>query len=182
MRKILMFFIVFGIFIGIVIGVSNELNTETIVDNSEDKGIQEITAKLKLPLSGLDTYNPLLTKNEHVSDILKLIYEPLFEYDEQNQLKPCLAQEYFKRGDNSWVVRIKSNVKWHNGTSFQASDVVFTVNYLLSESTDSVYKANVRNVLKVEELDSETIVFYLNEDDPHIISKLCFPIISSKNA
>lgn len=182
MRKILMFFIVFGIFIGIVIGVSNELNTEPIIDDTEVQDNHELIPKLRLPLSGVDTYNPLLTQNEHISDILKLIYEPLFEYDEQNQLTPCLAQEYFKRGDNSWVVRIKSNVKWHNGTEFKASDVVFTVNYLLDETINSVYKANVKNVLKVEELDSETVVFTLNEDDPHIISKLCFPIISSKNS
>ena len=181
MRKILMFFIVFGIFIGIVIGVSNELNTDVIIDTTEEQEFQEVITKLRLPLSGLDTYNPLTTKNEHVSDILKLIYEPLFEFDSKNQLQPCLAKEYFKRGDNSWVIRINSNVKWHDGSSLKASDVVYTVNYLQSDTTDSVYKANVKNVLKVEELDSETVVFTLSEDDPHIISKLSFPIISRNN-
>ncbi len=181
MKKILVFFIIFGIFIGIVIGVSNEINIQSVDETEENLADTQIVPKLRLPISAIDTYNPLNTKNEHVSDVLKLIYEPLFELDEESQISPCLALEYFKRGDNSWVVRVKSGIEWHDGRPFSAADVVYTISYLLNEETQSVYKANVRNVLFVEQLDEETIVLTLKEEDAYIISKLTFPIISKNS-
>lgn len=180
MRKFLMFFIVFGVFIGIVIGASNEINKVDETNSGDKDLVVEITPKLRLALAGVDTYNPLTTQNEHVSNVLRLIYEPLFEYDSENQLKPCLASEYFKRGDNSWVIRLQSGVEWQDGNTLLADDVVYTINYLKDENVSSVYKANVRNISSVERLDTETVVINLVEDDPYIMSKLYFPIVSSR--
>ncbi len=180
MRKFLMFFIVFGVFIGIVIGASNEINKVDETDSGDKQIVTEIIPKLRLALAGVDTYNPLTTQNEHVSNVLRLIYEPLFELDHENQLKPCLASEYFKRGDNSWVIRLQSNVEWQDGNVLLADDVIYTINYLKDENVNSVYKANVRNISSVERLDTETVVINLIEDDPYIMSKLYFPIVSSR--
>ena len=181
MRKFLMFFIVFGVFIGIVIGASNEINKVDEVDSGDTEIVTEVIPKIRLALAAVDTYNPLTTQNEHVSNLLKLVYEPLFEYNSENQLQPCLAGEYFKRGDNSWVIRLKPNIEWQDGNVLLADDVVYTINYLKDENVNSIYKANVRNITSVERLDTETVVINLVEDDPYLINKLYFPIVSSRS-
>jgi peptide/nickel transport system substrate-binding protein len=181
MKKILMFFILLGIIIGIVKGlkIQNSINENEQI--SLEKETEERITELSLPISDIDTLNPLKTKKIHVSDVLKLVYDPLFSYDEENQIIPVLTEQWMQRDELTWIIRIKENVLWHDGKNFTAYDIKHTMDLLMQEEFDSIYKANVKNVSSINVIDNKTFSITLIEPDSYFISKLTFPIISANH-
>ncbi|MBQ9314185.1 MAG: hypothetical protein IJ220_04175 [Clostridia bacterium] len=178
MKKIFLFFTLIGVTLGLVFGIrsaiKNRKNNEVIVElDSGDNYIHE----LNIPIMEIDSLNPLLTTNKHVSNILQLIYEPLVLISYDETLTPILGIEWAKKDDLNWIVKLRKGVKWHNGTEFTSKDVIFTVNSLLSENVNSLYKSNLLNVLNVEALDEYSVIFTLQEKDDFFIYKLVFPIV-----
>lgn len=179
MKKILIFFIILGITIGILNGMSNK--TTDLNENNENEKQETIdinNTQLSLAISDIDTLNPLRTKRVHLSNILKLVYEPLFSYDEQNQIVPVLVEQWMKRDESTWIIRLRDDVMWHNGEKFVAWDVKYTMDLLINNEIDSIYKSNVSNIFSVEVMDEKTIAITLIEADSYLLSKLTFPIIS----
>ena len=179
MRKILMFFILLGIIVGILKGlkIPNSITEKEQINVGTE--VEERIAELSLPISDIDTLNPIKTKKIHVSNLLKLVYDPLFSYDEENQLMPVLAKQWMKRDELTWIIRIKENVLWHNGKYFSSYDVKYTIDSLMQDEFDSIYKANVKNISSVDIMDNKTFSITLIEPDSYFVSNLTFPIISA---
>ena len=149
-------------------------DNKTVYNNdSGDNYIHE----LNIPIMEIDSFNPLLTYNQQVINILKLIYEPLVSIDKEEKLKPTLATEWAQTSDTTYIIKLRNDVLWHNGSKFTADDVVFTINLLLSEDISSPYKENTKNILSIEAIDSYSVLITLNEKDELFIYKLLFPII-----
>ena len=106
-----------------------------------------------------------------------MIYEPLVSISRDESLTPILATEWAQKNDLNWIIKLRKGVKWHNGSEFTATDVIFTINSLLSEDLNSIYKSNVFNIERMELLDEYSINFVLKEKDELFIYKLLFPII-----
>ncbi len=179
MRKILMFFILLGIIVGILKGlkIPNSITEKEQINVGTE--VEERITELSLPISDIDTLNPIKTKKIHVSNLLKLVYDPLFSYDEENQLMPVLAEQWMKRDELTWIIRIKENVLWHNGKYFSSYDVKYTIDSLMQDEFDSIYKANVKNISSVDIMDNKTFSITLIEPDSYFVSNLTFPIISA---
>lgn len=41
-----------------------------------------------------------------------------------------MAQEISKINDKTYIIKIKENIKWHDGTSFTTEDIAFTIEAL----------------------------------------------------
>lgn len=179
MKKILMFFIICGIIVGFITGFKpNETETENNYTNNIESPIENNQkTELNLSISEIDTLNPLTTQNNHIANILKLIYEPLISYDNENQIEASLATEWVKKDEITWILKLRENVFWHGGEKFTSKDVQYTINLLINQEITSKYFANVKNIKAVDVVDDTTIVITLNIPDSHIISKLTFPII-----
>lgn len=176
MKRVLAFLIVIGIMIGAFI-VFQEANankkTENVETNIEEKEVY--IDELNLPLIEVDTLNPILTKNKQVSDVLKLIYEPLFDFDEENRLEAKLALEWYAKDDLTWIIKLNPNIKWHSGEAFTADDVIFTYQTILNE--ESVYKENIKNITSIEKIDTNAIQIQLASRQENLQYQLVFPII-----
>lgn len=106
-------------------------------DEAEKKQEQQITSnqeeqikEIKLGIAGIDTMNPILSTNKNVQDIYKLIYEPLVNLSATYKAEPCLAKEWAKQGDNSYLIKLRENVRWSNGHQLTSEDVRFTIDRL----------------------------------------------------
>lgn len=137
---------------------------------------QEIVKELKLGIASLDTINPILSRNKNVQDISKLIYEPLVNLTSEYKAEACLAKEWAKQSDNSYLVKLRENVRWSNGQRFTSEDVKFTIDRL--KDTESIYSANVNNVTGLDIIDDYTIKINLDKDFPFFEYNLTFPILS----
>lgn len=134
--------------------------------------------KLTLGISDLDTINPIITKNKNVQNITKLIYEPLFNVTEDGKLESCLANEWATTDSKTYIIKLKSGIKWTDGTIFSSNDVKYTIDRL-KETDKSVYAESVKYVKEVDIIDNTTIRIILSREVPFFQYYLNFPILSS---
>ena len=154
-------------------------------DNNDKNGLnastntmqqQEITKEIRIAIAGLDTINPILSKNKNVQEVTKLIYEPLVNITQDYKAEPCLATEWAKADENSYIIKLRENVKWANGDNFNSEDVRYTIDRL--KEIQSIYSYNVQYVIGVDIVDDNTVKIKLDRDIDFFEYNLAFPIMS----
>lgn len=148
---------------------------------SQETTQNSVNTNLRLGIHQYDTMNPILSQNKNIQFIDKLVFEPLLTINNDYSLSNCLAEECSKTGDNSYIIKLKSNIKFQDGTELKANDVKFTIDQLKSGDVTSIYKDNVSNIYSLDIIDDRTIKITLNEAQPFFEYNLIFPILSSQN-
>ncbi len=101
--------------------------------------------------------NPILSNDSASSTISQWIFNGLFKYDKDGNVVCDLAQSYEFETPTELVVKLKQNVRWHDGIAFTASDVVFTFDTINSPKVFSSIKGSFENVVSVKELDKYSV-------------------------
>ncbi len=98
------------------------------------------------------------------------VWEPLFILNyETNQIEPWLGLSFVPNSDlNVWTLKIRKGIEWSDGQAYNADDIVFTINLLLKDQTQTLNEAaNIQQwVKKVEKVDSLTVKFTLKRPNP----------------
>jgi len=55
------------------------------------------------------------------------MYEPLVRRDAKMVLEAALAESWGPKGSNAWEFKLRKGVKFHDGSDFDAEDVVFSI-------------------------------------------------------
>lgn len=71
------------------------------------------------------------------------VYEGLALYDSNMKLKPGLAVSWEATSPTTWSVKLREGVKFHEGGSFDADDVIFSWQRGLSEGSDQKGRASL---------------------------------------
>lgn len=108
--------------------------------------------------------NPVLSQaTEADADLVRLVYGSLFSYDDAGKLRESLAERYELLDEGKkYVVKIRQNVKWHDGRNFSADDVVFTLRVIQDPAYKSPLRANWQGV-DISREDESTVVFLLKK-------------------
>lgn len=172
-------FIAFAIFI---IGFAiYKINYEDQDDEQEDEETaqtsQETESILYIGISDFDNINPLITDNKDIVNLSTIIYEPLFKITDDYKLESALASEWSKLDEKTYLITLKDNVKWEDGSSVTGTDVKFTIETL--QEGGSSYTDNVSNIKSVEIIDGNNIRIELKEEEAFFEYNLIFPIVSS---
>jgi peptide/nickel transport system substrate-binding protein len=109
--------------------------------------------------------NPLLAQTSQAdADLVNVIYDGLFTRSGNGEVIPHLASGYEISNDGKqYTVHLREGVLWHDGESFDAEDVVYTVRTL----QDPTFKSPLRSAwlgVDVEAKDSKTLVFTLKKE------------------
>jgi peptide/nickel transport system substrate-binding protein len=94
------------------------------------------------------TWNPLNTGN-YATGAQGLIYEPLYLYDPvKNTYDPWLATNAEASGwqGNTYVITVRSGVKWSDGQPLTGADVAFSINLARENPATDPYNENVASV------------------------------------
>lgn len=172
-------FIIFAIVIMIFAIVkikTDEKKKEAQVYETKEEIEEEIT-EIKLGVASFDSINPILSKNKNVQDISKIIFEPLITLTSDYKLETCLASEWAKQNETTYIIKLRDNKKWSDGQKFTAEDVRFTIDRL--KDSDTIYSSNVQYVTTVEVVDETTVRIILSQEVPFFEYNLTFPILSS---
>ena len=178
----------FFIFIIVIMGfaIYKFTKSQNIDDsNSADSGSSVVTSEkgteITLAISGFDTINPIITKNKQVQDITKLVYESLVNLSADGKVEPCLAKEWETTDNLTYIVRLRSGIKWSNGTYFSSNDVKYTIDRFLQDkqSKNAVYAENVRYIKEVDIIDNTTLRIILSRKVPFYEYFMTFPILCS---
>jgi len=181
MKSNLVKYIFFGFIIVILIFAVYKIdykdNGKSHINETEDTSIkkEEIKTNIQLAIASYDTINPILSNNQDVQNISKLIFEPLVTLTNNYKADPCLAIQWAKIDNNAYLIKLRENVKWSNGEKFTGHDVRFTIDKL--KEINSIYSYNVQNVIGVEVVDDYTVKISLDRNVPFFEYNLTFPIM-----
>lgn len=154
----------------------NSPEKQSVVQETDETA--NVVRELRLAISQLDTINPIISKNKHVQEVSKIIFDSLITINEDYSKEYCLATEISKTDDVTYLVKLRDDVKWSDGTDFTGEDVKYTIQLL--KSINSIYSLNVKNVIAIDLLDNNMIRITLDQAVPFFEYNLTFPIMSSE--
>ena len=122
--------------------------------------------------------NPILSQTNSIdSDLSRLIFSSLVAYDKDHELVGDLAESYEISEDQlTYTFKLRNDVKWHDGESFTADDVIFTVASIQDPEFKSPLGRKFRGVV-CEKLDDYAVRFTLKEPFAPFITMLTFGIL-----
>lgn len=117
--------------------------------------------------------NPHLAQGTKDFDAARLVLEPLAAIAPDGKPVARLAAEV-PTTENGGVSKdlktitwkLKSGVKWSDGSAFTADDVVFTWQYMADPKTAATTASTVASVAKVEAVDASTVRVTFKEPNP----------------
>ncbi len=147
---------------------------------TDDPVVKKANETLKIHCYTHNSLNPLENDNETNLQMLRLMFESLVQCDNTQKAQPLLASEYSVSDDGLvWKVKLKKNIKWHDGTDFTAKDVLHTYNYIMENPQGSAYSVNVSNIEYVNQASDYEIDFKLKTPQANFVNLLEVPIIKS---
>ncbi len=112
----------------------------------------------------LQTLDPH-SQNESLTNAINgQVYDTLVTRDKQLGIAPALAVEWTQATPTLWRVKLRPNVKFHDGAPFGADDVVFSV--VRAQHTASPFRAYATALGAPRKVDNLTVEFVLPQFNP----------------
>ncbi|MDR1970030.1 MAG: peptide ABC transporter substrate-binding protein [Candidatus Nomurabacteria bacterium] len=105
------------------------------------------------------TISPLYVVTDAEQTASGLVYASLFRLDEAGYLRPDLATSYSVSKDGeTYSVQLRDNVRWSDGQTFSADDVVLTIELIKNPTIDSPLFERWKNI-EVKKTDKFEVTF-----------------------
>ncbi|MGH7324853.1 MAG: ABC transporter substrate-binding protein [Candidatus Rokuibacteriota bacterium] len=93
---------------------------------------------------------------------------------------PSLAVSWKTLDDTTWEVKLRTDVKFHDGTRFTARDVKATFDRVLDEKNKLTARGNHAKIKSVEVLDDATVRFKTDGPYPLFVERLTAQVMQSE--
>ena len=101
------------------------------------------------------------------------IFEGLTRIDETGQAQPCLAKSWAVSGDKlSYSFVLQPEARYHDGTSFDAEHVAFSLKRLLSDDGQNPHRALYQSIADVTAAADGTVTVKLGQADDRLLYNL----------
>lgn len=106
------------------------------------------------------------------------IYETLVRRDKSLRIVPSLATEWSQISPTLWRMKIRQNVKFHDGSPFTVDDVVFSV--ARAQDANSAIRSYALPMGTPRRVDAQTVEFVLPKFNPVFLEHASFVFMMSK--
>lgn len=106
--------------------------------------------------------NPIYANSDTDRDLTQLIFSGLMKYDKELNIVPDLVETFNIEDERVYTFTLKRDLKWQDGNSIAADDVIFTIKTIQNPDFKSPLQANWVGV-DVEKVDDLTIRFILKK-------------------
>ena len=115
--------------------------------------------------SGFDpqTMDPHALALLYQSRIYQQVYDSLVNRDEQFRIEPALALSWQATSPTTWRFKLRPGVSFHDGSSFGADDVVFSIERALGPTSQRAFQ--LKGVTGARKVDALTIDVLLAAPD-----------------
>ncbi len=120
--------------------------------------------------------NPLSTDSELNLEFAPLVFETLFEVDENFVCSPKLVESYSSEDGKCWYFYVDTSVKFHDGTTLTAKDAAYSIQRAMNHK---YYRLRLSNILGISAIDEELFVINLITPNTQFPSLLNIPVIKS---
>lgn len=109
---------------------------------------------------------------DYYMGILRSIFthNGLVTLDAEGNYRGDLAESYETKDGKTWTFKLRKGVQWHDGRPFTASDVKFSIEYLLEKVP--VYKSHWALIDSVQAPDDHTVVITLKNPNARFLVNL----------
>jgi peptide/nickel transport system substrate-binding protein len=144
-------------------GTSNNTNTSTKYNGNISVGVD----------SDIVTLDPLKSSALVDRQVMLNIYDTLVRVDEHNAILPDLATSwsYTSSDHTKLVFTLRTDVKFHDGTPFNADAVKFNIDRILSAPSSPRYSELI-TVQSVQAIDSSHVQFNLKKPFAPLLANL----------
>jgi peptide/nickel transport system substrate-binding protein len=120
-----------------------------------------------------DQLNPLTFNSTPAYQAVYLMFRGLARRDSTlSGYAPDLAQSWQFENDSTLVIRLRTDVHWHDGTPVTAEDVAFTIERQRDPATGSPRQADVAAVTGVEVRDAHTLAVTMSRSGLYSVNAL----------
>jgi len=136
------------------------------------------TVRVMLPKSPASM--SLIGKTDSNSEIVAIqLTDSLVQYDAALALQPMLAESWEVSDDRlTWTFHLRRGVRWHDGESVTADDVVFSVNKVREPLTENrAWAPLLANLISVTAVDEQTIRAVYSEAGPEMLEGWRVPLL-----
>lgn len=128
--------------------------------------------------SAIDPHYHNTTQN---NALLRQIYEPLFELSPRREFEPRLARSLRALDDHTWELKLRTGVRFHDGTPFEAEDIAWTFARIPTvPNSPALFTPAVRTISAIEIKDPETVILRTREPNPLMPFDMAGPVILSR--
>ena len=124
-------------------------------------------------------FNPLLYVNTGVETSVEfIVFDALWKIDPEGKFVPNLATEIPTRENGgisedglTWTIKLRPDVKWHDGKPFTAADVAFTLDVIMDPKVTVRSRNGQDHVESYKAVDDHTIEIKLKDSfAPYMVS------------
>lgn len=116
------------------------------------------------------TFDPVTTSTSSANTVMFQIYDSLIHMNEDFKVEPRLAKSYSVSDDEkTYTFKLVEDVKFHNGETLKADDVVYSIKRAQKSPYTSAY---VDSVDSVEAIDENTVAIHLTDVDASFLEKI----------
>jgi peptide/nickel transport system substrate-binding protein len=113
----------------------------------------------------IQTLNPVIS-GESNGELTNLLFNGLIKVDKNLSYRSDLAESWHVSENGlEWTLKLRSDVKWHDGMPVTADDIIFTLDYALDTRVKSPWAQELSNIARYEQPDASTIMFELYQPD-----------------
>lgn len=117
------------------------------------------------------TLDPHLSGSKFDRQVYHNLYDPLLTLDEKLNIQPNLAESFQTPDPQTLILKLRSGVKFHDGTDLNAEAVRFNFDRMANDPK-SVRKGEVANIASAEVVDPLTVKLNLKQADSSLLATL----------
>ncbi|MFW6067663.1 MAG: ABC transporter substrate-binding protein [Myxococcota bacterium] len=127
--------------------------------------------------------DPRFVADPYGLKVSRLIFASLVRIDPHTlEPVPDLAQEVEQEAPDRWRVRLRSGLRFADGSALDAEDVVATFRSVVDPALGSRYRGTYERIERLEMPDRHTVVFHLDEPHAPFGTDLELPILRAEDA
>ncbi|HEU5008260.1 MAG TPA: ABC transporter substrate-binding protein [Jatrophihabitantaceae bacterium] len=121
----------------------------------------------------LDTLDPAQQTTTTVQNVIDYGLQTLVTFDKNGKLQPMLATSWTTAKDGlSLTLKLRTGVKFHDGTPFNAQAVKFSLGRLIDPKIKVPIGAAFQVIKSIDAVDDSTVRINLKEVDPNLLPNL----------
>ncbi|RZU34044.1 ABC transporter substrate-binding protein [Blastococcus saxobsidens] len=115
-----------------------------------------------------DQFDPHVTSAYPSFQVLENVYDTLAVPDAEDlTMQPSLAESWETSEDGlTWTFTLREGVTFHDGSEFDAADVVYSYNRIIDEELNNAYR--FATVTNVEAVDPQTVEITVSQPTPNL--------------
>ncbi|MCR5467739.1 MAG: ABC transporter substrate-binding protein [Lachnospiraceae bacterium] len=155
-----------------------EAATEAATEATETADADDTSSEGSTLIYGSNDYTRINPAIDEHGEINLLLFDGLTAHDADNNVVPGLAESWdIDDENNTYTFHIREGVKWHDGETFTAEDVKFTIEAIMNPDNESEIASNYEEVADITVVDDNTVTFTLSEKNVAFLEYMTIGIL-----